>query len=200
MEKNSMYSSMQIDAIKEVSNIGAGNGATALSVMVGKKIDMTVPRVNVIKLNDLINEAGETESVAIEVQVLGDIRGNILIIFSKEGALNMASMLTRRKVTEIYEYEKSALCEIGNIISASYMNAISSFTGIKICPSVPAIADDMMGAIFSEAFLQAGQIDEDILDIETVFKDELNHNLGAHFYYVPEPGSLERILKSLGVN
>ena len=195
-----MYSSMQIDAIKEVSNIGAGNGATALSVMVGKKIDMTVPRVNVIKLNDLINEAGETESVAIEVQVLGDIRGNILIIFSKEGALNMASMLTKRKAAEIYEYEKSALCAIGNIISASYMNAISSFTGIKVSPSVPAIADDMMGAIFSEAFLQAGQIDEDILDIETIFKDELNHNLGAHFYYVPEPGSLERILKSLGVN
>ena len=44
-------SNIQLDALKEVSNIGAGNAATALSMMLGKKIDMTVPSVNMIKLS-----------------------------------------------------------------------------------------------------------------------------------------------------
>ena len=49
------FTNIQLDALKEVSNIGAGNGATSLSMMLGKKIDMTVPAVNIVKMDDLIN-------------------------------------------------------------------------------------------------------------------------------------------------
>jgi len=94
----------------------------------------------------------------------------------------------------------SVLCEIGNILCGSYMNAISQFTGIKVLPSVPAIACDMMSAILATTFIEAGQYEEYILDIETVFLNELNSDIGTHFYYIPVPGSLQKILKSIGIN
>ena len=50
----SNLSALQLDALKEVSNIGAGNAATALSMMIGKKVDMSVPAVNIIKLDDIV--------------------------------------------------------------------------------------------------------------------------------------------------
>ena len=85
----SNLSALQLDALKEVSNIGAGNAATALSMMIGKKVDMTVPAVNVVKLDDIVQENGETEVAGTVVRVLGDIAGNILLVFEKPTAENV---------------------------------------------------------------------------------------------------------------
>ena len=192
-------SNIQLDALKEVSNIGAGNAATALSMMLGKKIDMTVPSVNMIKLSEMYNDEAESLVCGIVVRVLGDIQGNILIIFKDSVAHDIVEMLTGVRENELSDLGDSALCEIGNILSGSYMNAITQFTGLCVIPSVPAVAHDMLGAILATTFVESGQYDENILDIETVFSDELNSNIGAHFYYIPVPGSFEKILKSIGV-
>ncbi|MGG7176607.1 chemotaxis protein CheC [Clostridium paraputrificum] len=194
------FTPIQLDALKEVSNIGAGNAATALSIMLGKKIDMTVPAINIIKFDELFNSVGEEEVAGTIVRVLGDIPGNILIVFKSQIAKEIVAMLTGVREDEISELGNSALCEIGNILSGSYMNAIAEFTGLHVVPSVPAVAYDMISAILATTFVESGQYDEYILDIETVFLNELSNNVGAHFYYIPVPGSIEKILKSIGVN
>ena len=197
---NNNFSSIQLDALKEVSNIGVGNAATAMSALLGTKVDMTVPSVNIVKLEKLIDDAGEAEVAGIIVRVLGDIPGNILIVFELEIAYNIISLLTGKVEEEISEMGASVLCEIGNILCGSYMNAISQVTGLKVLPSVPAIACDMMGAILATTFIEAGQYEEYILDIETAFLNESNSDIGTHFYYIPVPGSLEKILTSIGIN
>lgn len=199
MEKSN-FSSMQLDALMEVSNIGVGNAATAMSSLLGRRVDMTVPAVNMVKLEKIIDDAGESEVIGIIVRVLGDIPGNILIVFELEVAYNMISLLTGKVEEEISEMGESVLCEIGNILCGSYMNAISQVTGLKVLPSVPAISCDMMGAILVTTFIEAGQYEEYILDIETAFLNESSSDVGTHFYYIPVPGSLEKILKSIGIN
>ncbi|MCS6131058.1 chemotaxis protein CheC [Clostridium botulinum] len=194
------FNSMQLDALKEVSNIGAGNAATALSVMISEKIDMTVPSVNIVKLEDIIELNSEEEVAGIVIRVLGDISGNILLIFNANRAKAMIERLAGCEEEITSELGKSVLCEITNIITGSYMNAIAQFTNLKIIPSVPAVAYDMISAILTTTFIESCQYEENILDIETVFLDDTQEEIGAHFYYVPMPGSLEKILKSIGVN
>ena len=194
------FSALQLDALKEVSNIGAGNAATALSMMLGKKVDMTVPAVNVIRLEDIVEENGECEVAGTVVRVLGDIAGNILLVFEKPTAENIIEKLVGSKQSPESEMGSSVLCEIANIISASYMNSIAQLTNLAILPSVPATSYDMLGAILTTTFIESNQYDEYILDIETVFLDETEENIGGHFYYIPMPGSLEKILKSIGIN
>ena len=196
----SNLSALQLDALKEVSNIGAGNAATALSMMIGKKVDMTVPAVNIIKLDDIVQENGEVEVAGTVVRVLGDIAGNILLVFEKPTAENVIEKLVGSKQSPESEMGSSVLCEIANIISASYMNAIAQLTNLAIAPSVPATSYDMLGAILTTTFIESNQYDEYILDIETVFLDDTEENIGGHFYYIPMPGSLEKILKSIGIN
>lgn len=198
--KQGQFSTMQMDALKEVSNIGTGNAATALSMMLGKKIDMTVPSVNLIEFATLIDNVGEREGAGIIVRVLGDIPGNILIVLDKEVAFNIIELLTGIETKEFTEMGKSALCEIGNILSGAYMNAISQFTGLNAIASVPAITYDMLSAILTTTFMESGQYDEHILDIETLFLNEDKENVGLHFYYIPVPGSLEKILEIIGLN
>ena len=196
----SNLSALQLDALKEVSNIGAGNAATALSMMIGKKVDMTVPAVNIVRLEDIVEENGECEVAGTVVRVLGDIAGNILLVFEKPTAENIIEKLVGSKQSPESEMGSSVLCEIANIISASYMNAISQLTNLAMAPSVPAASYDMLGAILTTTFIESNQYDEYILDIETVFLDDTDENIGGHFYYIPMPGSLERILESIGIN
>lgn len=190
----------QLDALREVGNIGAGNAATALSQLINKKVNMSVPSVNIVPLSDIFSAvSGEEVSVGIIVRVLGDIPGNVLIMLDKESALNITSEMIGSKQEEINEMGSSALCELGNIISTSYMNAIASLTKMLILPSVPAVTVDMFGAILSTTFIESGQCDDYVLDIETVFLGLNSKENGCHFYYIPMPGSLDKILNSLGV-
>lgn len=197
----SNLSALQLDALKEVSNIGAGNAATALSMMIGKKVDMTVPAVNVVRLDDIVEENGETEVAGTVVRVLGDIAGNILLVFENSTAENIIRKLVGNPQSPESEMGSSVLCEIANIISAAYMNSIAQLTNLAILPSVPATSYDMLGAILTTTFIESNQYDEYILDIETVFlDDDTEENIGGHFYYIPMPGSLEKILQAIGIN
>lgn len=190
----------QLDALKEVGNIGTGNAATALSQLLNRKIDMTVPDINVVPFDDIFAKiGGEEVMVGVMVRVIGDTPGNILFVFEKEVALDYIEELIGTREEQISEMGNSVLCELGNIISSSYMNAIAQFTNLVIIPSVPAVTYDMLGAILSTTFIESGQFDEYVLDIETMFVQDRS-NTNGHFYYVPMPGSLEKILNSLGVN
>jgi chemotaxis protein CheC len=80
------------------------------------------------------------------------------------------------------------------------MNAIAKFTNLVIMPSVPAVTNDMLGAILSTTFIEAGQFDDNVLDVETTFINEDDIDINGHFYYVPMPGSLEKILSALGIS
>jgi chemotaxis protein CheC len=198
--EQSQFTNMQMDALREVSNIGTGNAATALSMLLGKKIDMTVPAVNMIEFTQLLDNVGEQEVAGIVVRVLGDIPGSILIIFEKDVALNVIDLLTGMAEEDFSELGNSVLCEIGNILSGAYMNAISQFTGLSAIASVPAVTYDMLSAILATTFVESGQYDEYILDIETIFLNENSENIGAHFFYIPVPGSINKILKTIGLN
>lgn len=192
---------LQLDALREVGNIGTGNAATALSQLINRKVDMTVPDINIVPFDDIFSSIGGDEIVVgVIVRVLGEAPGNILFVFEKDTALNLVETLTGEKEEYLTEMGNSVICEIGNIISSSYMNAISRFTGLAIMPSVPAVSYDMLGAILSTTFIESGQFDDYVLDIETMFiQGESEMKISGHFYYVPMPGSLEKMLSALGV-
>lgn len=188
----------QLDALREVFNIGSGNAATSLSYLLNKKIDMGVPSIKIVKLQDILESYLTEEVVAVLVKVLGEAPGNILYAFNKNVAKEISKTLIFNE--DIFsEIGMSTVAEIGNIIASSYMNSIVSLTELKMMASVPAVTYDMFNSILVSTFIESGQYDEYILDIETLFKGENGCDIMGHFYYIPQPGSLENILKQLGM-
>ena len=192
-------SSSQLDALREVFNIGSGNAATALSYLLNKKVDMGVPKIEIVKLQDIIESDMDNEVIAVLIKVIGEAPGNILYVFEKKVAQEITQILIEN-YDVFSEMGMSTMAEIGNIIAGSYMNAIVTFTGLKMIASVPAVTYDMFNAILPSTFIESGQYDEYILDIETLFKGDNECNVIGNFYYIPEPGSLENILLKLGMN
>jgi len=190
---------IQLDALREVFNIGSGNAATSLSWLLNKKVDMGVPSIEIVQLQEILESDCDREVLAVLVKVIGEAPGNILYVFDKKVAVEITEILIGNH--EVFsEMGMSTMAEIGNIIASSYMNAIVSFTGLKMIPSVPAVTYDMLNAILPSTFIDSGQYDEYILDIETLFKGDNESNVIGNFYYIPEPGSLENILLKLGIN
>lgn len=194
--------SLQIDVMREIGNIGAGNAATALSKMISKRIDMDVPKVNILEFKNVAELVGgpEVEVIGIYFKVSGDIEGSIMFLLGKKSAKLLTNLLmSKTDESDILdEMDFSALQEVGNILSGSYLSSLSSLTGLKLITSVPSLAMDMAGAILSVPVILFGQVGDKVMLIETDFIEGTNHVKG-HFFLIPDEDSFEILLKSLGV-
>jgi len=199
-----MYSDLELDALKEIGNIGAGNAATALSMMLSKKITIKVPQVKIISFNDVSELLGGPEKlvVGIFLRISGDIDGNILIVISEEDAYALAKTLlnNNRDINRDFsEMEESALAELGNIIGSSYVTALSELTKLYLKISVPSIAFDMAGAIVSFPLSLYGYLGDTAFLIETEFVEGLA-GIKLHYLMIPDDKSLKQLLKAIGVS
>lgn len=194
---------IQFDVLKEIGNIGAGNATTALAKMMNMKIDMNVPRVELVPFTNLPDIFGSPEEVlaGILVQLDGDIKGMMMFLVKEESAHNLVDSLMGGMVQsangEFSEMELSALSEIGNIIIGAYLSAMSNLTNLKIASSVPYISIDMAGALLSVPAIEFGKLGDKVLLIETQF-GELDF-VNGYFLMVPELESYDVILSSLGM-
>lgn len=188
------------DVLKELGNIGAGNATTALASLLGSKVDMRVPQVQVLEFKDVGNILGGEEKVmaGAYLGVEGDITGSILFLVDVEVAKHLTKKLMGDYATgDFGEMEQSAFKEVSNIITGAYLNALSSLTNMSILPSVPDLTVDMAGAILSVPAVEFGIYGDNILLIQTQFFDEIS--IDGYFIMVPDIDSYEKILRSLGL-
>ncbi len=189
------------DVLKELGNIGAGNATTALSQMMQCKVDMSVPQVRLMEFKELGKIMGGEEIImaGIYLGIEGDIAGSIMFLLEKQAARHLGDKLMGMSMEgeEFSEMEFSALKEVGNIITAAYLNSLSSLTGLRIQPSVPDLTVDMAGAILSVPAIEFGTLGDKMLLIQTQFFDEMV--LDGYFILVPNLDSYGKILSALGL-
>ncbi len=190
-------SEVYFDVLKEIGNIGAGNATTALAQLLQCKVDMKVPQVKLLQFKELGGE--DQVMIGIYLAVEGDITGSIMFIMTNDTGKHLTEKLMGMKSDsdQFNEMELSALREVGNIITGSYLNSLSMMTNLKIYPSVPELCIDMAGAILSVPAIEFGTIGDDILLIQTQFLDEVE--LNGYFILIPDLESYEKILSSLGI-
>ena len=193
-------SSQYFDVLKEIGNIGAGNATTALSTMLGMKVDMKVPQVRLMEFKEVGTTMGGEEQIVAGIYLVvdGDIHGSIMFVQKKESARAMVQKLMGMppEGDDFSEMEQSALMEIGNVITAAYLNSLSSLTNLTIYPSVPTICIDMAGAILSVPAIEFGAVADKMLLIQTDFSDD--ESLSGYFILVPDEESDAKILHALG--
>ena len=193
---------MYMDVLKEIGNIGAGNATTAISQMLGARLDMQVPNVQLMEASELGGAICDEEEtvVGIFLEVMNDISGSMMFLMTMESAHVMVNKLMMRDPDyrePFTEMDLSALKEIGNIIAASYLSALSSLTNLTILPSVPYISVDMAAAILSVPAIMFGQYGDNALFIETEFGDD--KEMQGYFILMPEQDSYGKILSALGI-
>ena len=186
-----------------MANIGAGHAATALSQMTGGTIMISVPRINIAKLEEIPPQitAPEEPVAAVLMQMLGDLTGRTLLVFPRPTAMRLSELMLRRpqgSSTGLGELEQSAIKEAGNILSGAYMNALSDFMGMMLLPSPPSLAVDMSQAVLSTAYVQFGSDRDYVFCVESEFyMKEVDEHLRGFFLLLPDMPSLQAILRAV---
>lgn len=182
----------------------AGNATTALSQLINARIDMRVPKVDLLGFSELAEIVGGAETLVagILLSLEGDVDGMMLFVLESSAAHLLVDQLmgcvSGENKGDFSEMEQSALMEIGNIIAGAYLSSISELTNMKITSSVPYLAVDMAGAILSVPAIEFGKLGDKALLIESKFKD-LDVDISGYFILIPTLESYGRILTSLGL-
>lgn len=195
---------MEKDILKEIGSIGGGNAATALSSLLSAKVNMLVPRVEILEFNEALDKLGDPEEVvaAVMVEMTGEVEG--IMLFTAPGEFTdevVFRMLGKAKVSlmELDEIDISVLTEIGNIVISSYINALSALTGVAVELSVPQLAVNMLGGIMSLPMAMMGQHSDRIMMVTGEF-DIDGKALKSGMLLLPDVKSLNILMKKLGVD
>jgi chemotaxis protein CheC len=194
---SAQYSDLQLDALRELANVGSGTASTALSSMLGRSVDITVPNAFVLPMAEAVGSIGNAEDdvTGIVLGVVGDMEATVLLLVNPNHAALLCGMLG---VPADSEFGESALMEIGNIVGSSYINALATMTGMSIEPTPPSLATDMLAAIV-ESVLAARATGGDVallLDSDMVVEGE---DCSVSFLLVPDQGGVEQLLARLGL-
>lgn len=197
---------MQYDVLREIGNIGAGNATTALSQMLNQKMDMSVPKVALVPFNEISDVMGAEDQTVVGIMLgfEGDVEGMMMFLFDTRSAHHLVNTLMMRdkedgveEGADFTDMDMSALNEIGNIVSGSYLTAISKLTNLKMISTVPEMTIDMIGALLSVPASEFGKYGDKLLLIQSQF-GELDF-VNGYFLMIPELNSYDKLLESLGV-
>lgn len=139
MDSN-IFNSMEIDAIGEILNISLGASATAVSTMLGKRVDITTPNVEVISFDEF--EYSDLEpAIGIEITYISGLSGSNIMILKRQDVKMIVELLMGYEIPEeefeFNEINMSAICEVMNQMMGASSTALSEFLGEVVNISTP---------------------------------------------------------------
>ncbi len=191
------YTDLELDALRELANIGSGTAGTALSSMLGRPVDISVPRALALPLADAVDAAGDAEQPAtgVVIPLQGDLQGTVLLLFDGDDAATLCSLLGVEPDSDV---GLSALGEIGNILGTSYIQALGQMTGLTLEPTPPHVATDMLGAIVATVLAAEAATADVALLLDSDLQVE-GEPCSLSFMLLPEPGGVRELLTRLGL-
>ncbi|MDX2192124.1 MAG: chemotaxis protein CheC [Gemmatimonadales bacterium] len=195
-------SPLELDALREVANIGAGHAATALSQMTGRTVMIDVPAVKfrgADQLGDVVGDAGQVVA-GVVMHVMGDLTGRALVLFPEAAVPPLGLQLLGRPIPDLRvlgAMEQSALKEVGNILVSAYLTALSEFLHLMLAPSVPGLVVDAAGSVLAQ-LPAAGGAPQAALCVETTFRVPGEPDgVHGHFVLLPDLASLQVLLETI---
>ncbi len=192
---------MEKDALKEIVNIAAGNAGTALSHMLGKKIDMDIPETFIGNVVEVQKKVGNEKDLMLAVffKIHGDISGALAIFFPEKTTLEFTKILLKSDLNgfrELKEEQLSAIREVGNILLGASASAISKFLDMAVIQSIPDTAVDMLGAIMDNVLLEMSDTEENVLLLKTELSVK-EYKASTNLFYIFDPASTGKILEKM---
>lgn len=201
MSSPDIVSAEQLDLLKELANIGMGNAVTALSVMLNnQRIHMQVPEVKVVALQDVPESFGDPESPVAATYCQADCEHLglvVLFVLPLIAAEKTVVKIMPGGSGEMGEMERSVLMELGNIITGSYLSALSFMTNLTFNVSTPHLGIDMAGAILGTVIAETLMEEDYLILLKTMLEVE-DEEIEGSVLILPDSGSLPTFFENLG--
>ncbi len=190
-----------LDKVRVIANIGITEAAESLSKILNKQIDLSIPDVRFIAVENIPGTIGDVDNVYIGVYMplVGDITGTILFSLMEEKGFELIDHLygiESGRTNELTEDGESALKEVTNIIGSSVVNVFSDKIGMALKPTVPTIVHDYMQATLDSILVMYNVENDYALVMETDFFYGDDRVIG-NLLILPDAESLKTIVSKL---
>lgn len=198
------FSSMHLDVLREIGNIGSGNAATALASLLNTVVDIEVPVISLISYAKVADYLGgkDTKALGMTVGLEGDIHGCMLEVVHLDFAKTLINTFYPKDIkdlTMIDDMDISVVREMSNITTAAYVNSIAAMTQLFINIQPPDSYCDNVSALVSiPAEKLSRSYDEPVLYIDEklhIGDTEMNSGL----ILVLDSQSIQILFKKLGM-
>ena len=190
---------MQKSALAEAANIGSGHAAIALSDLLNRKIMIAIPSIDVMAIDALAGSMDKSsEYLLSNTGISGDISGHISFLMKNDYARHLVSLmpgLKERGKEDLNAYELSVISEVGNIVSAAYLNSLSELAGLKFSITSPNIFRGNSAGI-SLSLKTFGKGMDEVICIKTEFM-QLDAKIEGYMIFSPSRDSVDTLLFSL---
>ncbi len=194
---------LQLDVMREIGNIGAGNACTALSVLLGTMIDMSVPRVQLLGFESTTELLGGEDNVVIGLRIAinGDLDGMMLHVVEKRFAERIINTFYAKEIDSIAnldEMDSSVLNEMANITSGAYANSIATLTSLFVNIGTPEQIPGKVSELLKLPLKEFVKPGDKVLVVDEEFTIDDEH-ISSNMILALENDSLEKLFARLGV-
>lgn len=195
-------SELEMDAVREIMNIGAGHASTVMAQILDKEIDIGIPAVELCYLEAVPKKLGDLEMKALGVYSLidGGLKGRYLTIFSEDNALKLEAIFSQSPTVEkLNPLAIDRLKDLADVLSENYLRAISEFFMIEINRSISETALDMLGSILQHVLVDMGLFSDSVLFSTTDIYSQTEKINCLQILFL-ESSSLSMFMEGLGVS
>ncbi len=187
-----------------VANIGAANAAESLSKILNKQIDLSIPEVTIMPIEQIPKHIGDIDSIymGIMMPILGDTRGTVLFIFKENTGFEVIDLLyglASKTTREFNEDGQSALQELTNIVGSSVINVIAEKSNLVIRAGLPTIVHDYLQSVIDSILVLHNMLSDYAVIMDTAFFFE-NDKIIGNLLFLPEADSLKIIVERMRTN
>ena len=199
MQKTAPFDHYLLEMLNTIASEGIKNAADGFSGMVGRRIEVSNPEIELVPLLTIPEIVGglEDDAVGVYLRFEGDMIGQIMMIIPHQKALELVDLLMgleKGTTKRLGSLERSALGELGNLCGTFFLNSIAKTVGASFRPSPPAIMVDMLGAILDIVVATAGGVNEHVLLMHANFMDGVRF-VETDFWVIPDMKALNNLLK-----
>jgi chemotaxis protein CheC len=167
------------EAVKKMGVEAAENASAALSALIRQKVVVKTVEVRSVAIADLPLLVGlpNQQVVGLLMELSGDVFGEILLVYPKQSAMNMADFLSKRALgstTVLDELDRSALKESGNIIAGAFLTTMSNYVHCNMVESVPELLEQTVQKMIRTAVMRFHEN-----DMVEAIATEINFDMGA---------------------
>lgn len=187
--------------LKKVADNGMLKATKSLSQMVKTSLTVEMSMVEFLPLDEIPKRIGgiETLSMGIYMRMMGDIGGTSLLMLSRDSALALVDILNNREVGEtqiLNQEDRSALSEIGNILTASYLTELGNSLGVMLYHSPPCIVFDVASSLLGFVLRGMNAKISDVLVAQIRFKGSTGV-ISGDFIFLLDSSSLSVLVNKI---
>ena len=194
------FTEVQIDAMRELANIGAAHSATTLSQMLNSQIGMSVPQINVVDISKVGEFLTDEQTTMVIFELQGDMpHGGFLVLhFTRDSAVRTANIMQGfvKRDQSFDEMDKSVILEVGNIMVSSFLSACSDLLGFNMLPSPPVLIVDMAHAAITSLIAQMTVEVDDVILFHVQLKSE-EYDIAGNILIFLEINTLQKVAEKL---